>query len=150
MNRNYRRPVQVLVYLFRVVGADREYLLLHRVPKLGAFWQGVSGATEKGESLVQGAAREVLEETGFRPKKLDSIDYSYSYPVQEKWRKWYGPEPTEIVEHVFVAKVEGGEPALSWEHDDWRWCAPDDASHLLKWPDNIEALKRAEGFLSKR
>ena len=68
---NFRRPIQVCVFLVTAKGDDWEYLLLRRVPKLGAFWQGVTGAPEVGETLLQGAEREVLEETGFSPVKLD-------------------------------------------------------------------------------
>ena len=124
-------------------------MLLRRVPKLGAFWQGVSGAPEEGETLLQGAAREVLEETGLTPTKLDPIDFTYRFPIIDEWREAYGPEPNEIVEHVFIAQVEDGEPVLSWEHDALRWCGPEEAVGLLKWPNNVEALRRCEAFLSR-
>ena len=145
---NLRLPIQVFVFLVRANGDNWEYLLVRRVPKLGTFWQGVTGAAEEGETLVQAAKREVLEETGFSPVKLDSIDFTYRYPVLDEWRGAYGPEPTEIVEHVFVGQVEGGEPVLSWEHDAWISCDADEAANLLKWPENIEALWRCQSFLS--
>ena len=83
---NLRLPIQVCVFLARAQSDDWKYLLLRRVPRLGAFWQGVTGAPEVGESLIQGAEREVLEETGFSPVKLDPIDRSYRYPVRDEWR----------------------------------------------------------------
>ena len=144
----FRLPIQVCVFLFRAQADGREYLLLHRVPKLGSFWQGVTGAPEEGETLLQGAAREVLEETGLSPARIDPIDFTYRFPVIEEWREAYGPEPDEVVEHVFVAQVEDDEPALSWEHDAMKWCEPDEAAGMLKWPNNIEALSRCEEFLS--
>ena len=79
---------------------------------------------------------------------LDPIDFSYRFPVEDEWRVAYGPEPQEIVEHVFVGEVEGGEPTLSGEHDAWKWCGPNEAASLLKWPNNIEALWRCQSFLS--
>ena len=144
----FRLPIQVCVFLFRQVGAGREYLLLYRAPELDAFWQGVTGALEEGETLLQGSAREVLEETGFTPAKICSMDFTYRFPVIDEWRKAYGPDPEEIVEHVFVAEVDGGDPTLSWEHDAWGWHAPEEAARMLKWPDNIEALWRCEVFLT--
>ena len=59
-----------------------------------------------------------------------------------------GPDPDEIVEHVFVAQVEGGDPTLSSEHDAWGWHVPEEAASMLKWPNNIEALWRSEAFLT--
>ncbi len=144
----FRLPVQVCVFLFRQNECGRKYLLLHRVPKLDAFWQGVTGAPEEGETLLQAAAREVLEETGFRPAKICSLDFSYRFPVIDKWRESYGPGPDEIVEHVFVAEVDGGDPTLSHEHDAWGWHAPEEAARMLRWPNNVEALRRCEEFLT--
>ena len=160
-----RRPIQVLVYLAKVAGTGWEYLLLRRVPfpRLGTrvFWQGVTGAPEEGESLVEGASREVFEETGFTPAVIESVDYSYAYPVRDEWRHLYGPAIGELVEHVFVAVVVGGEPKLSREHDAWRWCAIDEALRLLAIPgyeppipgyagNTAEALRRCRRLLSKR
>ena len=82
----FRLPIQVCVFLFREKDDGREYLLLHRVTELGAFWQGVTGAPEEGESLLQGAAREVLEETGLTPAKICSVDFIYRFPVIDEWR----------------------------------------------------------------
>ena len=144
----FRLPIQVCVFLFREQGDGREYLLLRRVTKRGAFWQGVTGALEEGETLLQGAAREVFEETRFTPSRIEFVDFTYRFPVRGEWREAYGPGPDEIVEHVFVAQVDGGDPTLSREHDAWRWAVPGEAVGMLKWPDNIEALWRCEALLT--
>ena len=145
---SYRLPTSVCVFLFREQEDGREYLLLsRRATNLGAFWQGVTGALEDGEKLLQGAAREVFEETGLTPTKIYCVDFTYSFPVKDEWREAYGPDPHEIVEHVFVAEVDGSDPTLSKEHDDWGWHIPEKAASILKWPDNIEALWRCEAFL---
>ena len=144
----FRLPIQVCVFLYREQEDGRDYLLLHRVTELGAFWQGVTGALEQGESLLQGAAREILEETGFTPAGICSLDFTYRFPVIDEWREAYGPDPEEIVEHVFLAEVDGGDPTLSWEHDAWGWHAPEEAARMLKWPNNVEALWRCEEFLT--
>ena len=83
----FRLPIQVCVFLFREQEGGREYLLLHRVPGVGAFWQGVTGAPEEGETLFQGAAREVLEETGFTPARISSLNFTYHFAVINEWRE---------------------------------------------------------------
>ena len=143
----FRIPIQVCVYLFRQGEGGREYLMLHRSEKAGVFWQGVTGAPEEGETLLEAAAREVLEETGFKPAEILPIDFTYRLPVLDHWRESYGPGPDEIVEHVFVAEVDGDEPTLSWEHDAWEWHAPEEAVRILKWPNNVEGIWRCEEFL---
>ena len=47
----FREPIQVLVYCFRRTTDRHEYLMLKTNPKRGNFWQGVTGAIEKDESL---------------------------------------------------------------------------------------------------
>ena len=143
----FRLPVQVCVFLFRERESRREYLLLHRVTRLGAFWQGVTGALEEGETLLQAAQREVLEETALTPAEIHSLEFSYRFPVADEWRELYAPDMNEIVEHVFIARVPGDDPTLSLEHDSWQWRTPKDAVAMLKWQDNIEALRRCESFL---
>lgn len=82
------------------------------------FWQGITGGLEEGENIVQAASRELSEETGFAHFLIEQIDYSYTLPVQDEWRKMYPPGTNEIIEHVFTAIIDRQvEPRLSEEHD---------------------------------
>lgn len=135
-----RQRVAVLVYVSRPASGGWEYLLLHRVPKLGSLWQGVTGWVEEGEEIELAARREVLEETGFASVTLEQIDYSYTFDLGVN----------EIQEHVFLARVESGEPTLSWEHDAMKWCGLEAALELLTWPDDKEALRRCDTRLLGR
>ena len=58
-----RKPIQVLIYPVRLIVYYQQYLLLKRVADRGAFWQGVKGGVENGESLLEAARRELVEET---------------------------------------------------------------------------------------
>ena len=146
-----RQPIQVLIYPARTDGRSWEYLLLRRVPSRGAFWQGVTGAVEEGEELVDAATRELAEETGLVPCALRRIDFSYVLRMQDEWRDTYAAGVEEIVEYVFVAIIDREqEPKLSWEHDKGQWCSFDRALALLIYPGNIEALKCCDRFLKAR
>jgi len=145
-----RQPIQVLVYPVRyTVEGNREYLLLRRIPSRGGFWQGVTGGVERNEDLVEAASRELIEETGLVTSDLRTINHSYSFPVEDRFRYLYPSDTESITEYVFVARITNAqEPELSEEHDQYRWCKFDEALSLLRWPDNIEALKRCNKLLT--
>jgi len=145
-----RQPIQVLIFPVGLINSDWKYLLLHRVPSRGGFWQGVTGGVQEGEDLSVAASRELIEETGFSSFNIQKIDHSYSFPVEDKWRHIYGydKELKEIVVNVFVARVEMKEPTIDPnEHDQWKWCRYDEALDLLKWQQDKEALKRCHSVL---
>ncbi|MBI2845064.1 MAG: NUDIX pyrophosphatase [Chloroflexi bacterium] len=143
-----RQPLTILVYPVRQVEGQWEYLLLKRSPRRDGFWQGVSGAVETRESLAEAASRELQEETGFLPSRLEEIHYSYSFPVSDQWREAFSAGTEEIVEHVFVAFLGSKvQPVLSAEHEAGRWCRFDEALQLLLWEDNKEALKQVDAYL---
>ena len=150
-----RQPISILVYPVRLCDEGWVYMLLRRVanPNLGleGFWQGVTGGLEEGEDLTQAARRELAEETGFVPFHLEKIEYTYSFPIQDEWREMYPLEVNEIVEHVFIAFIDGNtEPTLSYEHDSWEWFGVGLALRKLKYPGNIEALKQCADLLESR
>jgi len=143
-----RQPLTVLVYPVRPAGDGRswEYLLLRRTSEREGFWQGVTGALEYSESLEEAAQRELLEETGLIPDELVKIDYCYTFSLEDRWRHLYPSSVAEITEHVFLAFIHtNAEPKIDpKEHDRWTWCSFEEALRKLRWPGNIEALRRCE------
>jgi len=145
---SYRRPVQVLVHPVCQSESGWRYLMLHRIPDRGAFWQGVSGGVWWGESLPAAARRELFEETGLHPARLVALHCSYSFAMQAQWEPLYAPGTVVIDEYVFLAVVDQLEPVLSpAEHDDWRWCTYEEARALLIWPENVVALRACQQAL---
>ncbi len=147
-----RKPIQVLVYPVQVTDGNLHYLLLHRIASRGDFWQGVTGGVEEDEEIIDAARREMIEETGLHPVTIERVDYTFSYPVADRWRHLYAEEVSEITEYVFIATVDGVQtPQLDpREHDLWQWSNCESALALLKWPGNIEGLKLCDQFLRNR
>ena len=151
MAPTYRLPIQVLVYCFRRTDDCIEYLLLRRTPKYGGFWQGVTGAPEVGETLFEGATRELKEETQLLPKTIDQVEFGYSFPVEDDWKWAYDPYVKIIHEYVFLAEIASCvDPVLSPEHDLFEWASFDRAIGLLKWQNNKEALQFCHRLLRDR
>ena len=144
-----RQPIQVLVYPVRFRKTQWEYLLLNRTEERGGFWQGVTGAPEKKEKILEAAKRELLEETGFVAEIIFKVDYTYLIDISDVKGSVYAPDVKEIPEYVFLARVpEDSTPVLDpIEHTEWRWCVFDEAHELLKWGENKQALEVVRSML---
>ena len=122
-----RLPYEAFVFVRR----GDEFLVVHRSPRQGSYWHVIGGALEEGESWAEAAARELLEETGLAAE-----------PVEVGEPFVYEDQPTPVLVHSFVVDAPPGwEPALDWEHDDYRWCTADEAVELLYWPEPRELLR---------
>ena len=149
-----RIPFSVQVFLVRVDAHELSYLLFLRRSRadlgLPAFWQGVSGALEPGESFVDAALREVREESGIALSSVVDTEFRHCYPIRPEWRKWYGDDPEVVEEHVLYALVvDSTEPVLSDEHSSWRWCSEKEALSLLTFGANSECLRAVARSLRK-
>jgi 8-oxo-dGTP pyrophosphatase MutT (NUDIX family) len=147
-----RQPIQVAIYCVRMIKNGWEYLLLHRIPSGGDYWQAISGGVEDDEEYFTTARRELKEETGFEPLELQLIDYSYTFPVEDSMRKLYEQKVDLITEIVFLAIVKAGkDPTITpVEHDDFKWCRFEEAVENLYWPGNKKSIKHCEVYLKNR
>ncbi len=110
-----------------------KFLMLHRIPKKGGFWQGVTGRIEKGETALQAASREVQEETGLTPLKV--------FPVEAVNAYFDAAAERMNLEPTFGAPMPPGDVLLSREHDAFRWTSFDEAIKLLRWSGNKAGLR---------
>jgi 8-oxo-dGTP pyrophosphatase MutT (NUDIX family) len=131
-----RLPQEVCVFVRR----GEEFLILHRSPEHDAYWHCVAGALEPGETFAQAAARELCEETGLDATPTD-LRRRFEYDV-EGWESHSRPGADHVAVECFLAEAPAGwEPALDWEHDDYRWCEAGEAAALLYWPEPREVLQ---------
>lgn len=145
-----RIPIQVLVYPVKKREVEWQYLMLKRIKSRGGFWQGVTGAVEEGENLLDTAKRELFEETGYRPRFIVQMkNISYSIKLNKRQQKYYSPEIKSVSECVFVARIEHpNSPIIDpKEHDEWKWCNFEEAMGLLSYDDNKKALEIVQKFL---
>jgi len=146
-----RQPFSINVFLYRVEEGSIQFLLLKRIQRsefsLPAFWQGVTGGMEEGETFEETAGREIFEETSYKPNSIEAVGYEYSFPIKDEWRISYGSEPMEILEKVYCAEVEG-EPVLSAEHSEYKWVSESEAMELMHFDTNKLAIEAANKWLS--
>lgn len=132
------------LYVARPVAAGFEFLVLRRGPRgrSPGAWEVVHGHLEPGESPVEGARRELLEETGLHPGAM------YNLSRVEAFYLHRADEVAMIP--AFVALVgAGAEASLSDEHDAAEWLSPDLARGRLAWPRSRRALDDILVLLSR-
>jgi 8-oxo-dGTP pyrophosphatase MutT (NUDIX family) len=137
------RPDLVSCWMYRV-DADGELriLLLHRAPGriFPGIWQPVTGGLEPGERIVDGALRELVEETGIGPEGIETL-----YGLDQV--NLFHADHIDMLqaEAVFAAELRPGvEPVLSDEHDEQRWVTPAEAAEMVLWPAYRTAIGQIE------
>ena len=137
------RPDLVACWLFRLdAGGRPEVLLIHRSPGriYAGIWQCVTGRLEGSERVVDGALREVEEETGLGRADIEEV-------FETDIINWFHEASIDAVwcEAVFAARIRPGAAVqLSSEHDDLRWLRPDEARELVVWPAYERAIEMIE------
>jgi len=141
-------PLSILVYAVAPASSGHEYLLLRRIEPQGGFWQGVTGAVEPGEALDEAAIRELTEETALAPIRLLAVNYQYTFPI--RIRSAGRSHLQHVTEHVFLALLSAKvDPTIDpSEHDAWDWYSYEEALLWLRWPGNIEAIRRCERLVN--
>src|SRR3972149_7296750 len=140
------RPDLVACWLFRLDARGEPAFLLTRRAADRMFagrWQCVTGKLEAGERILEGALREVAEESGLGPSDLEAV---FDTDVVN----WFHHESLDVLlcEAVFAARVRpGAEAGISDEHDDFRWLSPDDARALVTWPASQRAVEFVQWLL---
>lgn len=140
------RPDLVDVWLFREEpGAGLRILLLRRARGrvLAGLWQGVSGSLEGDERIVDGAVRELREETGIGPADLEAF-----YDLDQVNSFHVAPLDAIVTAAVFAARLRPlVEARLSHEHDAAEWVGPEEAIRRCVWPAYRESVARIRDHL---
>jgi 8-oxo-dGTP diphosphatase len=98
-------------------------------------WSIPKGKLAAGEAELDGALREVFEETGYRVRP--------GRPLGEvRYLKTADGVPREKIVHYWAMEALGGAFTSSREVDELRWIAPDEARKLVTRSTDLEILKR--------
>ena len=138
-------PDRPVVGVGAVVIRDEKILLVKRgvAPSKG-LWAIPGGALELGETLQQGAEREILEETGVTIRAREPI-YTFDFFERvESGRVRFHFVIVDVAADYISGDVKGADDAL-----DARWLAPADLDHLPVSQNTIKLLQ-AIGFIKKK
>lgn len=131
------------VCVFRFLQDRAEYLVLKRSKTDNLYpgiWQIITGMLHEGERAVDGALREMKEETGLSPLRLWTASHAstfYDYTTD-----------TLNVCPLFAAQVcHMHEPTLSSEHERYAWMPYEQARWHLVWPSQRDGLEVMEKYI---
>jgi len=142
-----------MVVVHRPALGGREFLVLERSPDRHGYWHVVAGALEPDEDETSAARRELREETGLEAE-VERLERGYVYSLDDEpadVRARFDASVTEIDVTAFAAEAPAGwDPALDAEHVGYRWCSPEQAVSLLRYPEPRDAVARTARLLEAR
>lgn len=124
-----------------VVRCGEKILLLKRSSMVGSFpgkWAGVSGYVEKGETPIETAYKELLEEIG-----LNNPSLVRSAPVIHMRN-----DDTIWSVHAYLFDVHSAEIEKNWEHTEYRWVLPEEILEFDTVP-GLDTVFRKLGLINK-
>ena len=157
------QKAMVNVYPIRYKNSNIEFLMIKRAT-LSYNWQCVSGSVgdtmgahdhPKGESPIECAKRELLEETGYIPAQLLLLNIPHElFTENEKDEGDKCPpqllgELKGITFYNYIARIDQHQdPVLNpTEHTDWKWCSFEVAYGIIKWAMEKKLLKFVHHYL---
>ncbi|KNC99035.1 uncharacterized protein SPPG_05985 [Spizellomyces punctatus DAOM BR117] len=121
------KKVLTLVFVFGDFDGERRVLLGMKKRGFGAgYWNGFGGKVEKGETILEGAVRELEEEAGIRVSHLERAGML--------WFHFEG-DPTGLEVHVYRGETFEG---VVSETEEMRpeWFSLDKIPFHIMWPDD--------------
>ena len=127
--------------IYRNVDSGVQYLLL-QASTGSNHWSPPKGRMMEGESELQTAYRETMEETGIIRQYLE-IHESCKYELNFKKK-----DGKRILVYWLVKLLKSNFPVtLSTEHKDFAWIILSQASNFIKYRDMQETLHMCESYI---
>ena len=145
-----REPYQILSIPYRIVDGTPLFCIFRRADS--SYWQFIAGGGENGETPIEAAKRETIEEMGAEPKnikQLTCIAYVPAEVVAESRRQHWDKNTYVIPEYSFAFECDS-DPTLSLEHIEYKWLTYDEARKLLKWDSNKVAMYEIKTLLENK
>ena len=103
-------------------------------------WDLVGGRIEPEESLLEGLAREIIEESGLTVTVGELLGVAENFPTMKG-------EKVHIVRVYYICTTVNDDVKLSSDHDEYRWISPIEASELPLMENIVHMLKKYNAAL---
>jgi ADP-ribose pyrophosphatase YjhB (NUDIX family) len=134
-------PDRPIVGVGGVVVQNGRVVLVRRAkaPRMGE-WSIPGGMLELGETLRDGVAREIEEETGLRVKSEEVLDVFDSIVTDSGGKTQY-----HYVLVDYLCSVTGGELRAASDVSEARWATLEEALSLVKREITVEVIRKGLG-----
>jgi len=119
-----------------VVVYKNKYLIIH---SRKGHWDLPKGHVEKGETLLQAAKREVLEETGIKVKRIKGFEHKIDYTFKEK-------ETIHKKVHFFLGEALSDDIKVNEELLEAIWLPYEDSIEKMTYWQAKEVVTKAHEF----
>jgi 8-oxo-dGTP diphosphatase len=119
---------------------DGKLLVVRRVKDdfLGGMYELPGGSVDEGETIEQGAIRELSEETGLKVTEFAALFQGFDYKKQNG---------VLVRQYNFVVEYPGGEVKLDpGEHDDYKWIRKSEIKSLPNTEQQSRTLFAVPGI----
>ncbi len=132
----------IIVYTTQIIDKvpTRLYLLLY-YPK--GYWDLVKGHLDQGESNLEAAHRELMEETGLKAMLDEEFKQVLEYTFTDDEGELVAKEVT-----FFLGEATSNNVQLSHEHEDYAWLPFHEAIQKLTYKNAKQLLQAAELHLN--
>ncbi|MFA6541072.1 MAG: NUDIX pyrophosphatase [Bacteroidota bacterium] len=131
------------VCIFSFENKEPVYLMLRRSKSETLYpdaWQIVTGTIEQGETALNGALRELREETGYIPQRMWIVPHVNTFFSVKN----------DTLNHTVIFAVQvppKTNPVLSDEHYEFGWHPVEKAKAMCVWPGQITALQIVHEYI---
>lgn len=124
---------------------DGKFLLVKK-PRTHHAWQFPQGGVKNGETFLQAAKREFLEEIGTDKIKILGEEcgiHTYDWPeniqIDERLKSFRGQEV-----HIFLADFLAGDSKIQLDNSElesWRWVTQAELAELIESPEYLAKIQ---------
>jgi 8-oxo-dGTP pyrophosphatase MutT (NUDIX family) len=130
----------------RVAAGEVEHLLLLRSDRVAyarGIWQVITGRIEPGETTMEAARRELLEETGLAGEGWAVLPQVATF--------YFEPTDQVILSPIILCELPpAADPVLSHEHVEFAWLRLDRAQERIPYPSQREGMLLVEQHIRRR
>ena len=128
---------KAIMYVYRV-NERKEFFILHRKRNDVVT---LTGHIEKGESNIEAARRETIEELGVEPIKITDLNIKTDVLLEKNGEKILS------IEHAFLIEIPNKDVHFLEASEKHRWHTLDELYNVLTYPNQREPLNKIKEII---